>query len=114
MVLPGHAGEMPLRAHGILPRAQRLRCFAPDPLHLRFQHFRRDGCDDAVGYFVLNGENVREFAIVPPSPDMSAMVRLDELGGDANAVGHPANAAFEDIADAEFSPDPAHIDGLTL
>jgi len=32
----------------------------------------------------------------------------------ADAVGNPANAAFEDIANAEFSPDPAHIDGLTL
>lgn len=61
-----------------------------------------------------DGVTLRELTIVAAGPDMGAVLRLDELGGDADAVGGPADAAFEDIAHAEFSADPAYIDGLAF
>ena len=67
-----------------------------------------------MGYLVLNGKDVGELAVVAAGPDMSATLRFDELGGDADAVARAANAAFEDIADAEFAANSAHIDRLPL
>ena len=41
---------------------------------------------------------------------MIAGLRLDQLGGDADAVGGFAQAAFEHIAYAQFAPNLADLD----
>src|ERR1700730_5588845 len=78
-VLAGEALQMPLRAHGAFPRAQRLRLLAPPPPHLGLEYFRRNGRDDAARDLVLNSKDVGEFAVVAAGPDMSATLSLDEL-----------------------------------
>ena len=113
-VFAGEPRQMPLRAHGAFPGAQRLRLLTPHPPHLGLEHFRRNGRDDAARDLVLNSKDVRELAVVSAGPDMSATLRLDELSCDADAFARPAHAAFKDIAHPELAADPTHIDRLSL
>src|SRR5213080_3847321 len=113
VVLLGKAGEMPLCAHRTLPCAQCLRVLTSNSLHLRFEQFRGDCCDDAACYFVLNGKKVSEVMIVPVGPDMRATLHLDELGSNANAITCSAHAAFQDVTDAEVAADTVDVDGLS-
>src|SRR5262249_6367351 len=79
--------------------------------------FRQSGLNDprnACGDLVLHDKDVGEIAVVALGPDVRARERVDKLGRDPYPVAAPAYAAFEDIADAQFAPDPFHIDALAL
>jgi hypothetical protein len=48
------------------------------------------------------------------SPNMMIGGRFDELTGDAYTVRCLSHAAFEHIADAQFTPDLLHVNGFAL
>src|SRR5215469_17396039 len=71
---------------------------------------RRGGGDcHCVGDLVLDREDVSEITVVTLGPDVLAILGLDQLRGDADAVAGFAQAAFEDIANAELMPNLFHI-----
>ena len=70
--------------------------------------------NDGLGHFVLDREDVVEVAVVALSPQMVARCSLDELGRDTHPIACLANAALDDIGDAEFLSDFADIDRLPL
>ena len=53
--------------------------------------------DDRTGDLVLDGEDVLEVAVEALRPKMKAAGRIDQLGIDPDAIGHPPDAAFEHI-----------------
>jgi hypothetical protein len=114
VVLACHAPVMRQRPHHQVPGIQTVRGLA-----LRAEIFRRiklrlDGSDDGFGDFVLHGEHVRQFAIVLFRPEMTAGRDVIELSCDTYTVAASANAALQDITDAEFGPDLLHVDRLSL
>ena len=69
-----------------------------------------DGC----GNLVLNGKHVHQVAIVAFRPQVVAVLGLDQLGGDANAVAGLAHRAFQHVADAQFPCNLRHVQVLSL
>ena len=74
------------------------------PLLVRGQLHRQRG-DDLPRDFVLQGEDVRQVAIVTIGPKMSAGCRIDELRGYPYPVAGPADAALDDIVHSQLRPD---------
>ena len=70
--------------------------------------------DNPAGDIILNGEQVRELSVEMIRPHPDRCPRFDKLSGNANFVSRPPNASFQDIADAEFSPDVVNIDRFRL
>ena len=69
---------------------------------------------DVRRHLVLDRENVLELAVVALGPDMRFGLAVDELDGDAHAVGGLAHASFHDVVDAEFLGDAARRHRLAL
>jgi hypothetical protein len=74
----------------------------------------RDGPYNALGNLVLNNKDVFERTLVTLCPDVLSATRVDQLRGDANAIGRLSHAPFEHIANTELPPYLTHIDGLTF
>src|SRR5262249_9710730 len=72
------------------------------------------GSDDAVGHFILDGEDIGQFAVVAFGPDMVATRGVNELGRYAHALTGSSYAALEHIFDAQFPSDGRDVDRLTL
>lgn len=64
--------------------------------------------------FILNGKNVGQVTVVAVSPDMAAVVRVDELSCDANALSRLAHTAFEHVSHPEFPADLIDLHRLAL
>src|SRR2546430_8405354 len=64
---------------------------------------------DRAGDLLLHGEHVREIALECLRPEMRTAARLDQLGGDPDAISRFADTAFEQIRSAEFLADGAEI-----
>ena len=70
-------------------------------------HLQRTG--DGLRDVVLNGEDVGQLAVVPFRPQMIAVLRVDELCRHADPASRAADAAFENVRDAERLGDPADV-----
>src|SRR5262245_29685913 len=70
--------------------------------------------NDRAHDVVLDRKNVLERAVVVLGPSMGPGGNVDQLSRDANAISGLARAAFQQIADAQFAPDPAHVYCSTL
>ena len=70
--------------------------------------------DDRLGDFVLDGEDVGQVAVVALGPDMIAGGAVDQLRADAQPIAGLADAAFDEVADAQLASDRADVGRLTL
>ena len=84
------------------------------PLAFGGTQFGLDGADDGLRHLVLKREDVGELAVVVLGPNMVAGRRVDQLGGDANAISGLAHAALQHVAHAEVAGDLGHVHGLAL
>src|SRR5262249_35992099 len=73
-------------------------------------HGRRDG----LGNLVLQGEDVPHVAIVTLRPEVASAGPIDELRRDPDPVAGSADAAFDDVGDAELAGDILRLDRPTL
>src|SRR6516164_557700 len=67
-----------------------------------------------LGDLVLHREDVGKLAIVALRPDVVSDPSLDELCCDTDPIAGFADAAFENIVNAELTADLLHIDGAAL
>ena len=104
--LPGH--EVEVIGVGIAGTAILERLF------LLRQELELERGDDFLRDFVLDGEDVGQFAVVALGPDMAAGLAVDQLGGDPDPLPRLAHAAFEHVADAQFARDIGDINRLAL
>ena len=66
------------------------------------------------GDLVLHREDIVDAAVVALRPQVSAARRIDQLGGNSDAVADFADAALEHVADAELARDVADVDRTPL
>src|SRR5207253_3730476 len=69
--------------------------------------------DDVLGYAVLKLEHVVKVALETVGPDMAAVQAVDQLRRQSHPIGGLANAPFQHIASAEYSPDFADVPRLS-
>ena len=67
------------------------------------------GSSHTFSDFVLNGEDVVKLAIEAAGPAMKAGCDFDQLDGDAEAIVHFSDTAFEQSADAQLLTYGANI-----
>jgi hypothetical protein len=58
----------------------------------------------------LQIENIGKLAIKAIGPDVCTRFRINELAADTHAIARFADAAFEDVAHAQFAGHLPHID----
>ena len=63
----------------------------------------RDGAGDSLGDFALQDQRIAEVALIRLGPDLTLVVDLDELSGDAHALTPPAEAALQNVIRSELS-----------
>ena len=78
------------------------RRFLDGALFLLSKH-ELEGFGDALGNFVLNGEDVFHLAVVTLGPDGAGGGGFDETSGDAQTVAGATKAAFENVGGVEFA-----------
>src|ERR1700750_3281972 len=100
---------MPMCPHDALPLAKLRHFLALSALNFCGDDSRRDCAHDVLGNLVLNNKNVFECTIVTLCPDVLSAVRVDQLGGNAQAIGSLSYTPFEHIANTEFTPDLTDI-----
>ena len=66
-----------------------------DLLRLGIEDLRRDRADDAARQLLLDREDILEDPVIAFGPDVAAGQRVDQLAGDADAIGCLADAAFD-------------------
>ena len=84
----------------------------------RAETFRRvkmrfDRCNDMLGNFILDGEDVFKTAVIFVGPDMLAIFSFNQLRRDAEAISL-ANATFQHVANTEFATDLTNVDRLAF
>ncbi len=72
------------------------------------------GVGDRAGDVLLDGEHVVEFAVEGAGPELKAVRRLDQLGGDAQAVAGLAHAALQHMGHPQLLADQLQVGGLAL
>jgi hypothetical protein len=65
---------------------------------------------DLLHNVVLDDEQVAFVALVPLRPEVSAGLRIDQLGGHPHPTAGGLDTAFEQIPDAKFTADLPRID----
>jgi hypothetical protein len=98
------------RPHHVVVGFQALRALATGALDLGRADGGLEGPDDALGDPVFEIEDVLAPALVAIGPDADGGRRLDQLGGDADAVAGDAQAALQQIAHAELASDLRRLD----
>src|SRR5262245_1981250 len=73
-----------------------------------------EGGRDLARDFVLDGEDVLHLVLIDLAPEVIAVLGVDELSGDAEAVGGASDAAFEDMSNVELGADLADVGELAL
>src|SRR6266849_3454489 len=81
---------------------------------LRCKQTRLDSRDDAGGDFILDGEDIAQFAVIALRPMMTAGYRIDQLRADAYPGAGAAYAAFEHVAHAKLARNLFHVDRAVL
>ena len=69
---------------------------------------------DLLGDFVLNVENIINVPVETLGPNMTAVMGVDELSGDPQAIAAASNTAFQDIAHVQFTGELARINRVVL
>src|SRR5262249_54211279 len=82
----------------------------PGALDCDLLQFRRNRADHARGDLILQIEDIIERALEAIRPQVTASGGIDQLSGDAHAVRRLAYAAFEQIANTEFTTDLLRIE----
>src|SRR6516165_3184281 len=67
---------------------------------------------DAARDLVLQDKKIADVAIEPLGPDMRISFSVDQLGGDAELVARPLDAAFKHIAHTQIAADLPGVDRL--
>lgn len=75
---------------------------------------QRQACHDAAGNLVLDGKDVAPAAIPGLRPEMRVGVRFDQLGRDADPLAGLADAALDDMTDAQSLGDRRDVHILAL
>src|SRR6266403_2643021 len=75
---------------------------------------RLDRDDDARRDLVLEREEVGQRPLVALDPDFASGAGIGEVHPDADTLAGPLDAAFEDVAHAEFAADLLHVDRSAL
>ena len=75
---------------------------------------RLDRGDDRFGDLVLHGKYVGDVAVVALGPQMAAGGDVIELRGNAHPIAAAANAALDDVADAELARDLVDVGAAAL
>src|SRR5579863_9252652 len=70
--------------------------------------------NDLLGQFVLHCKDIGKVAIKAVGPNVRAARGIDELAGNPHPVARLANAAFQQVAHAEFAANLLHVDRLAL
>jgi hypothetical protein len=76
--------------------------------------FRRDGRDYCSRYFILNGEDVIQAAIVAFRLEMVAGLRIYQLPRYPDPRAASPDTAFQDVADAQIACNITHIRRFSL
>src|SRR5262245_28048118 len=104
-----HRGEDIRSAHEEIIRLPGRRRLQQRALGLGLVDLGHQDRNDRPGNLVLNSEDVLQLAVVTLGPKVSAGQGIDELGGDADAIAGPTDAAFENVANAELAADLPYI-----
>ena len=81
------------------------------PVDLRRLQAWLDGADDPLRDAVLQLEHFGQAALEPVGPDVVSRRRFDQLAGDAHPPARLADAALQDVADAEVASDLFDVRG---
>jgi hypothetical protein len=78
----------------------------------RFGHdeLRPDRIDDTIGDIILPREDIGNRAIVPVGPDVNALGRIDQLGGDSDVATRLPHAALEHVTCAQIGRQLPDVD----
>jgi hypothetical protein len=109
-----HAVHVRQRLQEEVVRLQVLRPLAPEPFDLGATDLRLDGADYAFRDPVLKVEDVLEVAVETFGPEVAAAERVDQLRGEADAIGRLAHAALQHVAHAEIAGDLPHVNRPVL
>src|SRR5215467_5065077 len=105
---------MPMGLYSPVPGIVLTRFLAPRLLDFGCDNAGLDRGGNAPGDLVLDGKDIGQFAIVAIRPQVMACRGLDQLGGNADAIGGSPHAAFEHVAHAELTPHFAYIHSRTF
>src|SRR5829696_455356 len=89
---------------------QALGRLMPGPFDFGLFQLGSDRANDTRSYLILQGEYIPEFTFESVRPEMRAGSRIDKLTGDAHLAACFTDAAFQDVAHPELTPDVLHID----
>ena len=67
-----------------------------------------------MGDFVLDGENIGQVAVVAIGPDVTVILAINELPGDADTRARLSDATFHNKLDPELSRYFRHLHRLAL
>src|SRR5262245_49394557 len=104
----GHAAQV------IIVGVEAVSRFVLGARYLRALQPRRDGAHDARCDLILQIEDIRERAFKTVRPKVNPGRCIDELTGNAHAIGGLAHAAFQHIANAELTARLLHVDSTAL
>ena len=64
---------------------------------------------DRLGDLALDRKDIGDVAVIALRPELRVGARIDQLGGDAHAVGQPMHRPLEHMRDAELLSDLAPV-----
>src|SRR5262249_33745461 len=73
--------------------------------HLSRSELTGQGVCHGLRNLVLDGEHVLHLPVIALGPNPIAVLDIDELGGDSQALTRGSNASLEDLVDTEIEPD---------
>src|SRR5258705_13618374 len=88
--------------------------FAPHPPFFPKRQPNLERGDDILRYPILKLEYVVKLTLETVCPDMAAVQAVDQLRRQSHAISGLANAPFQHIPNAEYSPDFADVPRLSL
>jgi hypothetical protein len=91
------------------PRLEVLGAALPRALGLGTIEVAHEGRRDGGADLVLEGEQVRDLAIIGLGPDVLAGGCVDQLRRDADAIAGAAHAAFHHVTSAELGAHPLQV-----
>src|ERR1700730_1834784 len=82
-----------------------------DSCFLAWRHSSLQLVGNRLSNLTLNGEHIREIAIVSLRPKMRIRARVNELGVDPDTVGRALDTTFQNVGNAELPSDFAKVAG---
>src|SRR5215208_3247464 len=103
--------QAPVAPHRAVPRLNAVGRLTTNPKPLLSVQLGFDSSDYMLRDLVLNCEKVLHLSVVFFGPQMASSFRFDQLSCYADAVSCGSYTSFENVADAEVTPDLSHING---